>query len=516
MNTNKPIFSVMPWLGAGLVCLYLAGGDQPMWPAVWLAPLFFLRFFRKSGSWLAFPIALPFIAAVDMLADRGMTPFPSFKILLFYTALGAAFSLVPYFIDRLLHGSLPLWLRTLLFPSLAVALSFIRGDYGTWGAKANGIHDLALLQLVSVTGVAGISFLINWTAAAANEIWEAPRNPRVVRNFSVALLCVLALVYGFGMVRLRLGYKPAHSLLSAGLVHDPSYRDELINAFTVLIRNDPSNPAAGESVRNSMKVKFHQMLADSVALADAGFNLAVWCEGAVVLFDEDEQSMIEAAAEAAREKGIYLGMSAAVYQKKNRGNKPGVQPLFKNKLILISPNGDIAWEYSKSILVPGLEAAISIPGDRIMKTSGPPAGITGAICYELDFPSHIRQAKRLKAGLILGPANDWEAIKNIHARMARLRAIETGISLLRPANGGVSIAVDPYGRILAQVDAYASRGAPIAAAVPLDPVPTVYSMLGDYFSWWCLTLSLVCVTWGTAFRLVRKYKPAYPSSQDSA
>jgi apolipoprotein N-acyltransferase len=500
MKNKKDVLRKSGWFLLALVFLFFSGGDQPVWMAIWLAPVFILRFFRETGALKAFLIALPCMVAVDLIADKGMTPFPSFKILLFYTTYGIVFGLLPYVLDCLLRRSLPNGLRTFLFPSLAVSIPFILGSYGSWGAKANGMDDLALLQIVSVTGISGIAFLIYWTAALANEIWEQRGDRKIVKNLIAVFLIVSVAVYGFGLVRLRRNYLPEKSMLAAGLLSDPSLRDELIDAFTVLVRNDPEKQSDIARIRDSMNARFRKLLDDSVALADSGLDIAVWYEGAVVLFEEDERAMIELASEKARENKIYLGVSVAVYQSKNRSDRPGIQPIFKNKLILISPGGEVEWEYSKSLLVPGMEAAITIPGDRIMKVSGSGARISGAICYELDFPQHIRQAAKLNAGLILGPSNDWEAIKNTHARMARLRAIENGISLLRPANGGVSIAVDPYGRILSQVDNYTSRGAPLIAPIPTDPVPTVYSVMGDYFNWLCLILSLTCTTLSIVFR----------------
>lgn len=500
MKNKKDILRKTGWLLLALVLLFFSGGDRPVWVAVWLAPVFILRFFRETGALKAFFIALPFMVAVDMIADAGMTPFPSFKILLFYTSYGVVLGLLPYVFDGLLRRSLPIGLRTLLFPSLAVSIPFILGSHGSWGAKANGMEDLALLQIISVTGISGISFLVYWTSAIANEIWEQRSHWKIVRKMTAAFLIAGIAVYGFGLIRLRQDYRPKKSMLAAALVSDPSLRGELIHAFTALVRNRPEEQKEIARIRDSMKTRFRELLDESVALADSGLDIAVWYEGAVVLFDEDERAMIELASEKARENQIYLGISAAVYQSENRGTRPGMQPIFKNKLTLISPGGEVEWEYSKGILVPGLEAAICIPGDRIMKATGAMERISGAICYELDFPRHIRQAAKLKSGLILGPSNDWEAIKNTHARMARLRAIENGISLLRPANGGVSIAVDPYGRILSQVDNYTSQGAPLIASIPIGPVLTVYSVLGDYFSWLCLILSLTCMSLGIVFR----------------
>jgi apolipoprotein N-acyltransferase len=174
------------------------------------------------------------------------------------------------------------------------------------------------------------------------------------------------------------------------------------------------------------------------------------------------------------------------------------QPFIKNKLIFILPDGNIAWEHMKAALVPGTEAIITIPGDGILKTVNipvvPVGPVTGAICYELDFPQLIRQAGRSSSSLLLAPANDWPAIKHMHAAMARTRAIENGLAVIRPTSGGISIAVDPYGRIVSQVDYFQSRGGALDAVLPVKPVATLYSSFGDLFAW------LVLI--GTLFLLI--------------
>ena len=117
-----------------------------------------------------------------------------------------------------------------------------------------------------------------------------------------------------------------------------------------------------------------------------------------------------------------------------------------------------------------------------------------AICYDLDFPQLIRQAGKSGSSLLLAPANDWPAIKHMHATMARARAIENGLAILRPTSNGISIAVDPYGRIVSQVDYFQSRGGVLSAVVPVKPVATLYSSLGDLFAW--------LVLMGTLFLLI--------------
>ena len=83
--------------------------------------------------------------------------------------------------------------------------------------------------------------------------------------------------------------------------------------------------------------------------------------------------------------------------------------------------------------------------------------VAGAICYDLDFPAMIRSVGRGGATLLVAPSNDWPEIKVTHSRLARVRAVENGISLLRPTSSGISFAADPYGRIVAEVDYFVTE-----------------------------------------------------------
>jgi apolipoprotein N-acyltransferase len=63
--------------------------------------------------------------------------------------------------------------------------------------------------------------------------------------------------------------------------------------------------------------------------------------------------------------------------------------------------------------------------------------------------------------------------------MARVRAIEGGFSLLRPARAGLSAAFDPYGRVRASMSAWEENDRVMLATVPARPLRTLYAQLGD-------------------------------------
>ena len=129
-------------------------------------------------------------------------------------------------------------------------------------------------------------------------------------------------------------------------------------------------------------------------------------------------------------------------------------------------------------------------GDGTFEDIGSSSGIAdfaspglGVICHDLDFPELLRQASSEKIGLLVGPSDDWVDVASLHGRMAVFRAVENGFTLLRPTNGGRSVAVDTRGRVIAEVN---SPDDVMVAHVSARSSRTLYGTVGDLFSWLCL------------------------------
>jgi len=105
----------------------------------------------------------------------------------------------------------------------------------------------------------------------------------------------------------------------------------------------------------------------------------------------------------------------------------------------------------------------------------------------------IQQSGQNGTGLLLVPRSDWAEIDPLHTQMAVFRAIENGHSLVRQAEGNVSIAVDPYGRVLAQTDFFDAADRTMVAQVPARHVDTRYTAFGRWLGWVCLAGFLLLV-----------------------
>jgi apolipoprotein N-acyltransferase len=84
--------------------------------------------------------------------------------------------------------------------------------------------------------------------------------------------------------------------------------------------------------------------------------------------------------------------------------------------------------------------------------------------------------------------------------MAVFRAIENGVSIVRQADNGLSMATDPHGRVLAQVDHFTSSERVMVAQVPTQGVSTLYPVVGDMFGWLSIVGVGVLVGWTVILR----------------
>ncbi|MDO9525892.1 MAG: apolipoprotein N-acyltransferase [Gemmobacter sp.] len=172
-----------------------------------------------------------------------------------------------------------------------------------------------------------------------------------------------------------------------------------------------------------------------------------------------------------------------------------------NSLALIGPQADIRAVYDKHHLVPfgeyvplgdlaanllGITAFAAQEGFGYTAGAGPklldlgPLGrALPLICYEAVFPQDIRRTDR--ADWMLHATNDaWfgdRAGPYQHLSLARLRAIEQGLPLVRAANTGVSAVIDARGRVLAQIGL--NKAGYLDVALPGALTATPYARWGE-------------------------------------
>jgi len=480
------------WLLIGFALLPFTAYRVVFPLAAWVAPVFLLRFERVSrrggpALWLIFA-AYTIAGVIDLIGipERGLllllglTGFPLFRAVRFT---------LPYVTDRLLGARLGTWPRMLLFPASFVASDWLMGLLhltGTFGSPAYSQYGvLPLMQLVSVTGMYGLTFLVMWFASAVNAVWEHGFQWRATRLPLAVFGSVLAAVFAFGFARLSLAAPTSPTVKAATITISPSVFNQANDGldFNTFNRATSQQRAAW---RPRFTATVDQMLARTQTALSQGAKLVVWQEQSALVLPEDRQNAIHRAAALARSHGAYLEIWLGVLTQTQS------LPYFANQAILISPAGSVVWTYEKTYpVVPG-ESAIDVRGSGVLPVADTPYGrLTTAICNDLEYPGLLRQAGQKGADILLAPNHEVYSFQaSYRAGEQVYRAIENGTSLIRPDGDGISLMTDYLGRVIASQNYSASNNGIMLADVPTAGVSTISSRIGDAFAYLC-TIGLV-------------------------
>jgi apolipoprotein N-acyltransferase len=431
-----------PWLAAGAAALIVANGRWQLATAAWIAPICMRRYLMSQPLGRGLLVGLTVQLSAHLIQWNGIIPAPGALYYLIAGSYGLVY-FVPFAVDRSLAPRIPGFVSTLVLPTtwfLTEALVERLTPYGSWAAGGYTQDHLPLLQISSVAGIGGVGFLILWTAsvltwAVASPVpWRSKRTP--LAAWSVAGLLVVAA----GDIRLAAAPPTTRSVRIAQLTPSVALTGELERAMRPLLAGGGETDALDGMRRTAARLT-NDLLTRTRHEARAGARIVVWSEHAGRVFKEEEQHWIDRARTLAREEEIYLFMSLGTWSRLEH-------PPLENKVVAITPAGEVAWEHQKARPIVGPEAGILPPRHDTIPVLDTPFGRLGAVvCHDLDFPGLIRKAGRQQVDLLFAPSADWPVIATLHARMARARAIENGLTLVRPTAGGVSLVVDPYGRV---------------------------------------------------------------------
>jgi len=224
----------------------------------------------------------------------------------------------------------------------------------------------------------------------------------------------------------------------------------------------------------------------------------IWPEAAVSFLpdlDEDERIRMMGAV---RQGGTLIAGALRGADK--------VKKQLANSIFILNDLADIVGYYDKSHLVPfgeyvpfrdilPLDKIVPIGGDLVagqgIKTlpvpKAPPAGFL--VCYEAIFSGQVVESERRPAWLINVSNDAWYGLSAgpyQHFDMAKLRAIEEGLPLVRVANNGISAVVDGYGRVWASLDL--GQEGVVDSALPKALPATIYAKTGP----WPILALVVC------------------------
>lgn len=475
--------------------LGLVGSGQYTVPlATWAVSVFLLRFVRDHPIRVGIP-ALITATMPTLILGWSFFPFGGTVGLVVFAIVASTMGALPYLLDRLLAPEEHGWSRLLTFPIVAAGMEWSSqhgNDLGSWGASAyTQVDQHGLLQLVSVTGLVGPTFVMALFATVVNDVWESSRRSRAPSTTALAGALLIAATLMLGQAR-RVRTPPLEPVRVAG-ISGPRWNALPPELFASWREAEVLSAADLDRIRRHTAPE-HARLWDAVEReARAGAELITWSEAAMVLPDVDREPVLERGAELARTLDVTLVLALGVLD-----TGPAPRRL-ENQTVIVTPDGRISKPYLKTIPTPGAEREFTRAGDgRLVVVDTPVGRVATVICYDADFPGLVAKAGAAEADVLVVPAGDWAEVAALHADMASVRAVEQGLSVLRVASAGRSTAVDPYGRVVA-AHRWSPRGPDtLAGVLPVGRIPTAYSTLGDLFGGTLALLTLLGIVGRTA------------------
>lgn len=361
----------------------------------------------------------------------------AYLIPLAFIGMGILFGLF-YAIPAILSTFYPSGIRRLLaFAALFTIFEWVRSWFLTgfpWNLLGSVWENtLPILQSASVWGVYGLSFL---TVFICGSLSFLPRK-RTLTFAGVLLLCLY--IAGFGRlytatnatiwgIKLRL----VQPNIAQTLKWDPN---EAENSFSKIMRLSRQN--------------------------NEGITHVIWPESAVPFIvnqnDDERPRLMQAVQQGGT---LILGGLRADENQRN----------YANSLFVLDDFANIRAHYDKSHLVPfgeyvplrdliPIDKVVPLPFDFI-EGSGiqtidvqktPP--FSPLVCYEVIFSGRVARKDKRPDWLVNVTNDGWYGISAgpyQHLGMAKMRAVEEGLSLARAANTGISAVFDGYGRVVGQ------------------------------------------------------------------
>lgn len=459
--------------------LFAVGGRFDVSLAAWIAPIFLLRFMRDSKVVPALCLiwAVMFIDTVWWTLQLGVRQ--NAAALVIALAFSSVF-FVPYAVDRLVSPRLGLYGKLLLFPAAFASIEFLMGSLsplGTaFGLRAITQTDNApVLQLVALAGPYSIGFLINSMATTANWAWENRADRKSLPVLGAYAVVLFAILLG-GALRLAFAPPPARYIPMAGITPDMNIQraaeatlygagSDAGGSGLVRSRSDLATLSPAK-LQTAWSMVTDDLLARTREAARAGAKVVIWSETAATTLDQFKPGLLAKAASVAREEHIYINVTMG-------------QPFARNQTALIDPAGKVLWNYDKNHPVPGSEPVPPV-SNPVPIVATPLGTLTNVICFDADFPG----LTRVSADVMMVPGSEWPEIGRTHTlKMASVRAIENGYSLIRIAYNSQSAAFDRYGRVLATQDTTSRGGHIMYADVPVGGGRTLYNITGDILAW---------------------------------
>ncbi|MCP4164744.1 MAG: apolipoprotein N-acyltransferase [Chloroflexi bacterium] len=461
-----------------LLAATMPGFDVPLIGWIALVPLVMVvtAASPKQAFWLAFPFGLVFSIGVHNWYPDIFPPalgyFLIFAVGTFYAGM--------IHLGVWLQSRLPEALKLLALPVTWAAVEFVKfiaPVVNDWWfvllAKSQWRFPPAL-QILSVTGFPGLSFLVMLVNVALafivlGLIWRrsgetvagTPAVGTTAIRSSVAALAVVAVIVAWGA--LIIPQPPADTFTIAALT-DMANQDPAVQAQGEFAGTLVSDPAASQAI-------FDLDAALTRSTADLNPNFVVWPENEFA--DADDPQFRAQLGDLAVETGSYIVADMVWHAPTG----------MHDTALMVGPAGEEVGRRAKSNTTDGEENVGFVPGPPEYPVFSTPYGDVGlGVCWDRHRLYITRELARSGADIVLMTVDDdFPTFPPFHASDGVFRAVENHVAFGLGTINGLSMVIDPYGRITAE-GGINERGV-IVGETFTAPNQTPYTRWGDWFGW---------------------------------
>lgn len=498
------------WLGwVALVPLLLTVRRLRAWQALvagWLAGAVFMAILC---AWLNEIESVSMVASSLMYLYLGLYP----GLTCAFTAAVRKRTALP------LSAAAPIWV---CFEFLRSNIGFLSCPWGVLGYSQS--LNLPIIQMASVTGVYGVSFVMVLFNATLADLFIIVKQNRqsasggAKRLYYTKVFCCLSVFLGVATLWLW-----GKNSIPAAL-QGTSFSLAIVqgNISTEMKRNAKKH-------RNDILQKY-EALSKEAALSKP--QLIVWPEASApgyVLFNPSLKNQI---ISMVRRINTHFVIGSAEYMKFE--DVPPDPLKVGNTAVFFSPQGKLLGQYLKVHLVPFGEylpyegiipwpdfiikpeyISMDQPGKalKVFTLDGKKFGVL--ICWENIFPELSRSLASMGADLILNISNEGYFGKTGAPyqllAMCVFRAVENRVHIARATNTGISCFIDPFGRVSGVVtnsgEALFVEGVS-SREIFLSKSGSIYTRYGDVLAYVCVAFFLCLLVWS----VFRYFRPALNSN----
>ena len=482
-------FEFLAWIA--LVPLFLSIKDKNLKSAFGLSFLTGISFFMGVFYWI--------------IAVKGVT---SLDFLLLGVYLGSYFGFFGLLFNVIQKKKK--FTSIVIAPVLWVSFEYLRSHADfmglPWALLGHSQYlNLPIIQIASLTGVYGISFLIVMVNAALSEVVSyllsrkkrdaVSNHPKPFKPVIITLLLLgLSIAYGFSVFSEQRG------------------ADKI--SVTVIQGNIPQDIKWNAAFKKLFLDK-HVRLTRSASKNDHA-SVVVWPETSVQGMLTQDLYLLQTISNLAKETNTYLIIGSS--QRTKFGSREFKDQHLLNSAFLVTPKGIIKKQYKKIRLVPFAEYLpykdsfpwpsrfVSRAGNFLSGTEYTLFDIDRAqfgvlICWENIFPELFREFVKKGAHFMVNITNEaWfgeTAAPYQFLTMSVFRAVENRVAVIRSANTGISCFIDPLGEIIGKVkndDKDIFVEGYLTMPIPLSPGKTFYTLHGDVFAYINLIMTIFLIT----------------------